>query len=88
MRWLSPTPTLREERHYGARLMRCFAERPASVNAMLGEAVERRPDLEALVCGTTRLTYSVLDRGVGRLSAGLAGLGIVRGDRVALLLAD
>ncbi len=88
MRWLSPTPTLREERHYGARLMRCFAERPASVNAMLGEAVERRPDLEALVCGTTRLTYNALDREVGRLSAGLAGLGIVRGDRVALLLAN
>lgn len=86
MSWLSPIPALRNERHYGGRVVPCFTERPASFNAMLADAVTRHPSGEALVCGSTRLTYSELGAAAARLAGGLAGLGIAPGDRVALLL--
>jgi O-succinylbenzoic acid--CoA ligase len=88
MRWLGPTPPLRTERHYGSRLLTCFAERPSGLNALLAEAVVRRPDAEALVCGAARRSYGAVDAEVGRLAAGLADLGLSKGDRVALLLAN
>ena len=58
MIWLGSTPRMRSERHYGHRLLRCFAERPANVNAMLADAVRRNPRGEALVCGSVRLDYA------------------------------
>lgn len=88
MPWLGTTPRMRTERHYGARLTRCFAERPASVNALLAGAMARKPAGEALVCGDRRLDYCALDDEVGRLAGGLGALGIAAGDRVALLLAN
>ena len=88
MTWLGQIPRLREERHYVDRLATCFAERPRNVPAMLAEAAARRPEGEALVDGDRRLDYRTLAERVARVSGGLAALGIGRGDRVALLLAN
>ena len=49
-------------------------------------AAERRPDAEAAVDGDERLTYAVLQERAARLAGGLAGLGVARGDRLAVLL--
>jgi long-chain acyl-CoA synthetase len=35
-------PATRYELHYGARMIRCFVERPRSVHTMLENAVARR----------------------------------------------
>lgn len=88
MSWLGPIPALRQERHYGSRIVPCFESRPTSFNAMLTEAVARNSTGEALVCGAARFTYSQLDGAAARLAGGLAGLGLAAGDRVALLLAN
>ena len=43
-RWLDRKnhPATRTELHYGARIIRCFVERPKSVHEMLANAVARR----------------------------------------------
>ncbi|MGH7119304.1 MAG: class I adenylate-forming enzyme family protein [Acetobacteraceae bacterium] len=82
----SRVPPTRYELHYGSRIVRCFAERPHGVHAMLANAVARRPDGVALICGEEVLTYRQLDEFVGRAAAGLAGHGIGRGDRVGMIL--
>lgn len=86
MPWLGPTPAMRLERHYGGRLVRCFISRPASVTALLTEALARKPDGDALVCGELRLDYRGLDARVGEIAGGLRALGVGPGARVALLL--
>jgi acyl-CoA synthetase (AMP-forming)/AMP-acid ligase II len=89
MEWLSDTqPTMRLEAHYGNRVIPCFSRRPESVYALLAEAVRRNPGGEALVCGTTRLTWTELFDLSGRVAAALAGRGIGAGDRVALLVGN
>jgi acyl-CoA synthetase (AMP-forming)/AMP-acid ligase II len=85
MRW---DISLRRERHFGDRVVSCFAERPVGVHAMLAEAVAGGPDREAVVDGETRLTYAGFDVEVARVTGGLASLGVGRGDRVALLLGN
>ena len=47
-----------------------------------------RPEAEALVTVTARLTYSQLDTEVRRAAAGLRDLGIAKGDHVALLMGN
>ena len=49
-------------------------------------AAERTPDADAVVDGDTRLSYPSLQRAAATLAAGLASLGVVRGDRVAVVL--
>ena len=46
-----PLPAIRHERHFGDRLVRCFAERPPHLPALLAAAVARNPVGEALVAG-------------------------------------
>jgi len=57
--------------------------------ATLPELLEHQatsvPDAEALVAGDRRYTYRELNAAVGRVSAGLAALGVRRGTHVALL---
>ena len=77
---------LRRERHFGDRVMQCFAPRPGSVVQMLAQAVLRNGTGEAVVCGAERLTWQQLDTLSSRLAGGLQGQGVVAGDRVALLL--
>ena len=79
-------PALRRERHFGDRVMQCFAQRPGGVEQMLAEAVVRNGAAEAVVCGAERLTWQQLDTLCSRLAGGLQGQGVVAGDRVALLL--
>jgi acyl-CoA synthetase (AMP-forming)/AMP-acid ligase II len=79
---------IRLEAHYGDRVVRCFAQRPASVYAMFRAAAERNPRGEALVCGNERITWADLAQRAERAAAGLARHGIGRGDRVALLLGN
>ncbi len=56
----------------------------------LTEAIQQmaaqRPNLEVFVCGPTRLTHRQLLARVEALAAGLAELGIQKGDRIAALL--
>jgi acyl-CoA synthetase (AMP-forming)/AMP-acid ligase II len=48
--------------------------------------VDAVPDRDALVCGSTRLTYAEADRRINRLAHHLAAQGIGPGDHVALYL--
>ncbi|MDH3741698.1 MAG: acyl--CoA ligase [Hyphomicrobiales bacterium] len=51
-------------------------------------AVANNGDGEALVADETRLTYQQLDDVVSRLANGLSALGLIKGDRVALLIGN
>jgi O-succinylbenzoic acid--CoA ligase len=81
-------PATRTELHYGARMIRCFVERPRSVHEMLANAVARRPQGLALICGEERLSYAELDARVAQAAGGLRALGVEKGDRVAMVLAN
>ncbi|HET9975910.1 MAG TPA: class I adenylate-forming enzyme family protein [Burkholderiaceae bacterium] len=81
-------PPMRQEAHYGDRVVACFAGRPATLHQMLDEAVQRNPDGDALVCGAERLTYRQLWAQSARVAAGFAARGVKAGDRVALLLGN
>ncbi len=81
-------PATRRELHYGGRIIRCFVERPRSVHEMLANAVARRSDGLALICGNERVTYAELDARVGEAAGGLRALGVEKGDRVAIVLGN
>jgi acyl-CoA synthetase (AMP-forming)/AMP-acid ligase II len=86
--WTDQAPALRAERHFGDRVLQCFAARPAGLLQMLDDAVNRNPAGEALVCGKARLSWVALQHRVARAAGALAQRGIRRGDRVALLLGN
>ena len=90
MQWPeSITGLIVEETHFDNRKLKCFADRPASVNAMFAEAMLRNPSAEAVVAGTDqRLTYKQLDIRVTEIAAGLSQHGVKRGDRVAMLVSN
>ncbi|MEV0247604.1 AMP-binding protein [Nocardia sp. NPDC050712] len=56
-----------------------------SIGATLRWTARRVPDREALVFGATRYTYAALDAAVDRLAGVLAGHGVGKGDRFALM---
>ncbi|MGE0385169.1 MAG: class I adenylate-forming enzyme family protein [Gammaproteobacteria bacterium] len=86
MNWPGNFPETRLEAHFGDRVVRCWRDRPADVNALLAHAAGRGGTGDALVAGDLRLTWAALEDRVGRLAAGLAARGITAGERVALLL--
>src|SRR5215467_13544212 len=49
-------------------------------------AVERSPDALAIVDDAGRFTYAEWYREISRVAGGLAGLGLRRGDRLAVVL--
>lgn len=55
------------------------------LNELLAKAVRLFPKREAVVCGDTRLDYEGFARRVWKLSHALMGLGLEKGDRVAIL---
>ena len=77
----------RDEAHYG-RVVRCYVERPSNIDTMLRDVAGRHPDAPALSENGRRLSYAELEAAVERLAANLAGLGIAKGDRVALVLGN
>ncbi|MGW2344392.1 long-chain-fatty-acid--CoA ligase [Streptomyces sp. NPDC001661] len=52
--------------------------------SMLEHTARHDPDREALVQGSTRMTYAEVDAAANRAANLLTGLGLARGDRVAL----
>ena len=56
------------------------------LGGLLAETARKFPDRPALLFYGTRITYGELDRLVNRFANGLAALGVLRGDRVALML--
>ena len=81
-------PAMRHEALYGDRIVRCFADRPASLLAMFDGARARRPHHDAIVCEGRRWSYGETGVLSDRLAAGLATLGIGAGDRVILFLSN
>ncbi|MCW5731093.1 MAG: acyl--CoA ligase [Alphaproteobacteria bacterium] len=79
---------LRDEVHYGERVVRAYAERPASIDAMFRASVAAHGGRIALVEGARAITYGELDGIVDRVAAGLAGEGLRQGERIALLLGN
>jgi len=83
-----PVPPMRKEALFGDRLFDCFVERPQSVYAIWQSAVERYPAQEAVTFADQRWTYARAHQEVVALANGLAGEGIGRGDRVALVMGN
>jgi len=83
-----PVPALRHEAPHADRLVRCFAQRPHSVHALLQQALAQRPEHEALVCAGQRWSYAQLDSEARRIAAGLHARGVKPGDRVALFIGN
>lgn len=73
---------------HGDRLLRCYAERPTTVDAMFRKAVAQSDSAPAMIDGETRLSYAELDRQVDRVAAGLSQRGVKVGDRVAVVLSN
>jgi len=80
-------PAIRPETHFG-RVVRCFSERPRNLDAMFAATAARHGARVALVDGSHRHDYAKLDRVADRVAGHLHRLGVVRGDRVVLLLAN
>ena len=53
--------------------------RRQTIADLLRRSAARSPEKLAILCGQTRWTYAEFDALVGRLAAGLAGLGVVKG---------
>ena len=56
-----------------------------TVHGLFRACVRRAPEAVALNTATAKITYRELDQRVLRLAAALQGLGVVRGERVALI---
>src|ERR1700753_2434488 len=83
-----PIPAMRLEARFGDRVVPAFGERPKSVWEMVSDAALRNPDGEALVCGEVRMSWREVARQSASIAAGLHGLGVRGGDRIALLLGN
>ncbi|MFD0666285.1 class I adenylate-forming enzyme family protein [Ramlibacter sp. MAHUQ-53] len=59
-----------------------------TIPALLGELAQRFGEREAFVAGERRLTYRQLRQEVMRTAAGLAALGVRRGDPVGILMGN
>lgn len=82
------TPKTRREVLYGNRVVECFSDRPATLDAMLREVVARKPRNDALVFGDQRVSYAELDRITDRIANNLIHAGFRKGERIALLLGN
>src|SRR3954454_22018202 len=81
-------PAMQLEARFGDRVVPAFSVRPKSISTIIADAVSKNPDGEALVCGAERLSWREVEQRSAGLAAGLRGMGLGRGDRVALLLGN
>src|SRR4051812_18295722 len=81
-------PPMRLEARFGDRVVPAFSERPGSLWAMVADAVARNPEGEALVCGERRMDWREVAQRSAGIAAGFQNLGLLRGDRVAVLLGN
>ncbi|CAN5357922.1 class I adenylate-forming enzyme family protein [soil metagenome] len=81
-----PVPPTRHEGLYGDRIVRCFSPRPHSVYSLFANSVAQRPDAEAVVFEGQRWSYAETQAQAEHIAAGLSAQGVVRGDRVAILI--
>jgi long-chain acyl-CoA synthetase len=65
---------------------RTYSVRPTSYDAMFRDSVDRAPSAEAVVCGERRVTYKQLDTLIEATARGLIDAGLIRGDRVIVML--
>lgn len=86
--WDISTAAFQTERHFGNRDVACLRDRPSSLPAMLRNAARENPEGEALVCGDFRCTWAELDNLSRAFALHLRFRGILRGDRVAMLLGN
>ncbi len=84
--WGEAMSEMRREVHFGSRVMQCFNPRPVHVAQMLDHALADRPDTEALVFESLRLSWRGLHHAVTRCAAGLKNSGVEPADRVALFM--
>jgi len=57
-----------------------------TMSSALERTAQRYPELSALILMGQEMTYSELNQNVNRFASALAGLGIAKGDKVALVL--
>ncbi len=81
-----PVPAMRHEALFNDRVVRCFADRPASVHAMFAATLARTPQAPAICQDSRTCTYADCDAAARRLAAGLAARGVRRGERVLMLV--
>jgi acyl-CoA synthetase (AMP-forming)/AMP-acid ligase II len=77
----------RYEAHHG-RMVRCYAERFATVDLAFRAAVASSPAAVAVVDGDRSVSYRELDDLVDKAGRGLLGSGVAQGDRIAVMLAN
>ena len=75
----------RMELHQG-RLVTCYVDRPATVQAMLDRSFSSTAGRLAVIDGDARLTYAELAQRSVAVAAALAHRGVRAGDRVAVML--
>ena len=83
---VSETANLRNEVHFSNRVIRCFADRPASLNAKLEAIFSTRADHVALVDEHRRLTYRALDERIRAAASLFWSRGVRAGDRVVAVI--
>jgi long-chain acyl-CoA synthetase len=81
-------PPMRTEAVFGDRVVRCFAQRPRSFDAMFRASLDADPGQEAVVCGMERWTYAQADAAAATLAAALARRGVRTGDRVIMFIGN
>jgi long-chain acyl-CoA synthetase len=82
-------PRLRHELLFGERLVRCFADRPADIWAMVAESAAATPDAPAILWGEDgALSYHALLTRAEGLAATMAMRGIGQGDRLATWISN
>ena len=59
-----------------------------NLNQMLREKAGQYGDKTAIVCGERRLSYTGLDEASNKVANSLLGMGVKKGDRVAILLSN
>ncbi len=79
---------MRAEALYGDRVVRCFAERPASLHAMFERARATRASFDAIVFEGRRWSYAQVGDAADRLAAAFASQGVATGTRVLMLLSN